>query len=490
MVGAAAEVLGVKNKGGKSLTKLFDFERNQPCPCGSGKKFKRCCQSEVDGLYRFWRQWEGGWLTPAFAKALAACGGLQPHEDAEEVLPERAALEAALRRIREALSGDDAGTENALAENGVAFDRLLQDDEYFRHLRLGAQDVDDLLKRLDAAVPESETADQDRAARLSDVISSWLAEHTGPNDRQVMITRLWRGLRRRQYAPEDLAALLLALYLEIEGFPAHDSPFWFIVARLSVAETLRAHEELNRLAAEMRTAEPGDDSAAKEFMALVERYPSLAQRLSQGVWEAAAPVLSMLVKGEIPLSVPAYTVFDGLWCSLFQVAGVTGLDAMPAKSGKELCAALASRLDKKAGDQEWWWLLAESAWDRDYALFTPAFCAVLDAWLEGPGREYAEADRQAVDNFRGFFGDLMLPDTAKIHLMVYILALGEVLRRQEAALPVPGEQDVPDLTFAACFTLPGLERYAAYLEEKGQTTAAAHVRAVGERYGAATGAAE
>ncbi len=30
--------------------------RNEPCPCGSGAKYKRCCQIELDGVPRELRQ--------------------------------------------------------------------------------------------------------------------------------------------------------------------------------------------------------------------------------------------------------------------------------------------------------------------------------------------------------------------------------------------------------------------------------------------------
>lgn len=31
----------------KPFIRIFKQERNEPCPCGSGKKFKKCCLNEV-----------------------------------------------------------------------------------------------------------------------------------------------------------------------------------------------------------------------------------------------------------------------------------------------------------------------------------------------------------------------------------------------------------------------------------------------------------
>jgi len=456
------------------LTKLFDFERNQPCPCGSDKKYKRCCLPAVDTLYRFWRQWDGGWLAPAFAQALAACGGLKPDED--EVLPERAALEAALRDLRAALSGDHARRGEALTSKPAALERLLEDDEHFRHLRLDTGEVDDLLTRLDAAVPPDEQAVAEHAwAR--ETIEAWLASQGG-RGKQSMIIALWQGLRRRSYPPAELTALLLALNLEIMDFPAEENPFWFLVAWTSVRETLRLQEELEELIERMRASEPGDDATVKEFRALLEQYPILERRLVRNLLMISGPVLGRLADGTIPLSVPAYALFDGLWCSVAYVARTAGGKGSSAGAGPELGKAVLTRLERKEKDPEYGLLLAESAWVRDYDLFTPAFRALLDRWLEGPGRELAEADREAVRTFGDFFGDLTLMQAAKIYLMVYVLALVEATRRGQAALVVPGDDDGPGLSFIDCFTPEGAARYAAYLESKGQTAAAAHVRDV------------
>ena len=36
----------------KTHRKLIKVGRNDPCPCGSGKKYKNCCIETADGLYR------------------------------------------------------------------------------------------------------------------------------------------------------------------------------------------------------------------------------------------------------------------------------------------------------------------------------------------------------------------------------------------------------------------------------------------------------
>jgi uncharacterized protein YecA (UPF0149 family) len=37
------DIDGVNRPDGKVATRIAAFGRNNPCPCGSGKKFKKCC---------------------------------------------------------------------------------------------------------------------------------------------------------------------------------------------------------------------------------------------------------------------------------------------------------------------------------------------------------------------------------------------------------------------------------------------------------------
>lgn len=42
---------------GHKLKNRQKIERNQPCPCGSGKKFKKCCIDKLnEGTYRLGEQ--------------------------------------------------------------------------------------------------------------------------------------------------------------------------------------------------------------------------------------------------------------------------------------------------------------------------------------------------------------------------------------------------------------------------------------------------
>lgn len=48
-----------------SVTKKGRIRNNRPCPCGSGRKFKRCCRALVDAGARDRVIVEGGQVVPA-----------------------------------------------------------------------------------------------------------------------------------------------------------------------------------------------------------------------------------------------------------------------------------------------------------------------------------------------------------------------------------------------------------------------------------------
>ncbi len=51
--------------------------RNDPCSCGSGRKYKKCCQARVDETdfqYRHWRQVEAGLIPELLSYALESLG--------------------------------------------------------------------------------------------------------------------------------------------------------------------------------------------------------------------------------------------------------------------------------------------------------------------------------------------------------------------------------------------------------------------------------
>jgi hypothetical protein len=46
--------------------------RNDPCPCGSGKKFKQCCEAKADQSSRFWMFTVAGIIVAVVLFAIAS----------------------------------------------------------------------------------------------------------------------------------------------------------------------------------------------------------------------------------------------------------------------------------------------------------------------------------------------------------------------------------------------------------------------------------
>jgi hypothetical protein len=60
---------------------MSSVARNQPCPCGSGKKYKHCCLAS-GGAGRDYLFRRAGWIAVAVAVAAAAAGWLAGREAA------------------------------------------------------------------------------------------------------------------------------------------------------------------------------------------------------------------------------------------------------------------------------------------------------------------------------------------------------------------------------------------------------------------------
>ena len=83
------------------MLNLFKIERNSPCECGSGRKYKRCCMGAVDELLSRWRR-EKIWPNLDLLRPLALACGLEADKDGYPLHPER--IEKALALMAEAMA--------------------------------------------------------------------------------------------------------------------------------------------------------------------------------------------------------------------------------------------------------------------------------------------------------------------------------------------------------------------------------------------------
>jgi len=116
----------------------MEISRNQPCPCGSGKKYKRCCSGK-DRMSAA-RARSERLLVPGFgplpARARADEEALDMASDGFEARERRVGMANAMMRFAEPLlkeAGDNpASQEKALTLAGVFWNMAIVDDGDYR----------------------------------------------------------------------------------------------------------------------------------------------------------------------------------------------------------------------------------------------------------------------------------------------------------------------------------------------------------------------
>lgn len=122
----------------KIMVDCFNFERNDSCPCGSGKKYKKCCMGYIEDCYNKIRELDFEWVQPKFAQALAFVCGLKPLGN--DYIPSIDDVENGLKVLDQNLLASPGSKDNKevmdyVNELSGAFVKLLNEDDYFKNLR-------------------------------------------------------------------------------------------------------------------------------------------------------------------------------------------------------------------------------------------------------------------------------------------------------------------------------------------------------------------
>ena len=75
----------------------MNLQRNDTCPCDSGKKYKKCCLNQVEEFYRKLQEEDFHWITPSFKQAISLLCGMRKRE--EEIVPDYAQVVASLDEL-------------------------------------------------------------------------------------------------------------------------------------------------------------------------------------------------------------------------------------------------------------------------------------------------------------------------------------------------------------------------------------------------------
>lgn len=444
-------------------TKEFvSIGRNDPCPCGGGRKYKRCCLPQVEeniraiaGIINVPEPLSFPQLD-AFVTALGLITGLRP--DAHEEPPTPAALLSLFAELLQAFL--DAESEEKIAAVHEQLASFLEDTNPGKDLRLDPVRFKELLQSTE--VPDSEEdedytdEDEEYEKRAAEVLTSLVT----PEFIEEAVWQIIAWLRSREVGQEHWKSLLWGLWLALDTNVA-DNPLWHTLASIAYSEYKAGRAALLDLV-EKHQLTRGDwenglsEEALQDLQEVLAHHPSLEADLSETSWKQIVPALGALSDGTISFSVPPYAVVNALVDMCLASQQTFGVNASPG-SPESWLQSLQLQL---------WDLIRENVWERDYEVFLEEVEKALQAWAEAHAAAEPEL-AESVDLLLSSLGNGMLRSEQRALELLYLQALGNVLTADPAG---------------GLLSADGLAAYAQELAEGGQPEAAAHVHAAIQRW--------
>ncbi|GFN23684.1 YecA family protein [Thermanaeromonas sp. C210] len=331
---------------------IYRVERNDDCPCGSGRKYKKCCLSRVEEATRLLQRAVGpGVYTATEREVITTLGfqcGLAMGEGGTPPDPERLGrlLIEAWEEEEKALETSGPGGLEILINR---LQKLLKAKEHLRSIRIPG----DLLLELERAQDEGEEHLKRFIRRLS-------AELAARDDFVFeAIYSMAYSLHHENYADGELKTFLIGL-----GWFVDDNTRDFFntaVIRATAEELEEAEDTIEEIAKEI--GEGSEEEAQNKIMDLLEGNLVYGEYLYTKLLPQVRPVLKAIREGRIKLILPLYAVIQGLYGFLINAVALLPLEFL-----------------KKAIDEDMWgfgWV-RECLWEKKEAeCFWPELVRIL-----------------------------------------------------------------------------------------------------------------
>ena len=478
------------------MSEMLKLQRNDPCPCSSGKKYKKCCLQQVEELEKQWQEEGYPWFTPEFRQALAMVGGLaqQYKEEGKEQAGVYYRLKEGLDELGEKFfekQSEIKAVDEYISHLMKVFHDLLTKNPFYQEMRLSLKQGMEVLRRANKAMVEAGTGAGDEQekekmqAALQETTRTWLVEQIDQQANDWFVWNLMKGLQGPSYSLDERSAQLLALYLALQKKP-EENDFWAILVRVALQETYQVIEQLDKAGLwkqGLQGAEQAGQSAQGGVDELMQQNPTYRLEIIRKIGETAISAQDLIGRGRLRLYLAPYAVLGGLLAAQEVLAGQ---DIQAGEPGKE--GTFAQRLADKV--QSFIQTLQENElmetvtknWVEDYDLFIATMRQYLEQWLHEEGREMPQSERDQVRHCREILGS---GHEGRLPFFSYIVALVSFLETKDGALVLDSsrlekETGVPVEEF---FTSDGLEQYAKSLESEEKPDAARHVRSFQERVG-------
>lgn len=417
---------------GSDGVQIFRIERNDPCPCGSGRKYKKCCLARVEEVGRILNQAAGPGVTASgrqILTALAFICGMKIEEEAVPPDPER--VGRLLREVwEEEADALETGSDEVEEITGRLV-RLLQEKEYLRDIRLPAE----LLYEMNEKSKTGEKGVDDFLAETPELLA---------NDFRFFVEAVYCiafSLRNDRYTDPELKTLLLGV-----GFLVDDACRHIFTAAVAVATALEIKEAQEKIKTIFEDAEGYNPEAELEFLDFVSQHPFYGEYLHGKLMEDSQPFLTAVKENKVKLVPPFYAVIQGFYAFVTKV-----LACLPAAVTKRVMGDSVFRF-------QW---AAECLWENEEAeYFLPALLGVLADQVETAPEEELALAAEALLMAVKLSVFLDKPDLLE---MLYTACLHGFISSLPAGtdITVTSIGDLLDEQFVA--------RYAEWLKEQGKT---------------------
>jgi len=426
--------------------RIFNLERNSICPCGSGRKYKKCCQSRVDeAAHRISQAVGTGGFTAEgleVIETLAVLCGLQS-EDGHPPPPEkvgRLLLEVWQEEERLRSSFD----EGALTALSMRVQVLLGEKHQLRTIRIPIWRFG-----LGAIGEQNES-----------VVDEILDFYNGPEGRFFIldaVDSIGMSLLYDDYSDEELKTLLIALgWLVIDD--ARDV-FLYAVLQKTKSDILAADEEFASI--QDKRDEKDKAELYQELRSVLRRYPIFDQMLSEEMDDDITFVLEAVEKGEIKVDVPLYSVLGGIYAMVSKISDLGKSLLLRRKLDTENILSLEEMLFSSG----------------EHHFFFPELVCFLD---ETAKRTEDSKLKDCLNSL--LFLLVLLSDTKQITVLKYLYGrcIYSYISRMPFVLP---ETDIEFGSLNDFFDEQLIERYASHLESQELFEEADHVREVFKNQG-------
>ncbi|GEA16614.1 hypothetical protein E308F_28600 [Moorella sp. E308F] len=278
---------------------IYQVERNDFCPCGSGRKYKKCCLPAVEEATRAVGREVGQGLTAHGQEVLATVGFICGLKWSEETKPLE--LSRVGRLLKEAWEEEDNASEKAFGDflENIRnnYIRLLQEKPRLRMTRIPP----DILLEIEAH--------QESEEELKECLAQVVAEMVNDDDFiSGCIIDIAYSLHYDSYTDEEMKTLLSGLGMIINK----DTREGFIEAIMSV--TMEEFDAtMEKIKALQDSTSEEDPEFIKKLMEILEDHIAFGDYFYTKLLRGSITAMEAIIKKEIKLNVPFYALARGVY---------------------------------------------------------------------------------------------------------------------------------------------------------------------------------